>query len=334
MSPFQCPSLFSILSFLEYEHGVFHPYGGCARVCERMAEIATEMGVEIHFEEEVKAIRFDGRKFAAVETGRRQYAGDALVINSDFAATMQKLVPNSLRKKWSDQQLEKKKYSCSTFMLYLGIEGRYDDLPHHSIHIARDYVRNLKQIEQDFVLPDEPSFYVQNPAVTDDSLAPEGKSGLYVLVPVPNLQKGSVVWDNETRRRYRDLTLERMKEIGLHDLKDRIVYEKIFSPADWRDSMSVYAGATFNLAHGLDQMLHRRPHNAFEELEDVYLVGGGTHPGSGLPVIFESSRITCKELLPKMSLPIDFIEHPPQRPIGRVQRETAEPALAFSVEEK
>ncbi|MGN6133474.1 MAG: hypothetical protein ACTHOU_03195, partial [Aureliella sp.] len=80
------------------------------------------------------------------------------------------------------------------------------------------------------------------------------------------------------------------------------------TPDDWQSQYAIYRGATFNLAHGLDQMLHRRPHNCFEDLDGVYLVGGGTHPGSGLPVIYESSRITCKQMLPKLGLSCDFIE--------------------------
>ena len=309
MSPFRCPSLFSILSFLEYEHGVFHPVGGCSAVSERMAELATEMGVDVRYDEPVTELMFEGRKVTAVKTDSQTYTADAIVINADFAASMEKLVPNRLRKRWSDEQLAKKRYSCSTFMMYLGIDGQYD-LPHHNIHIATDYDRNLRQIETDKVLPDEPSFYVQNPIATDETLAPPGKSALYVLVPVPNLESG-IEWNEQQTRDFRRLTLERLKEIGLDDLESRIEYEKIVKPTDWRDSYTVYRGATFNLAHNLGQMLHNRPRNKFEELDGVYLVGGGTHPGSGLPVIYESTRITSRRLLEDFGISSDFLAIPP-----------------------
>jgi phytoene desaturase len=307
MSPFRCPSLFSILSFLEYEYGVYHPYGGCARVSERMAEIAREMGVEIRLGEAVTGFEFQGRRPVSVRTAEAEYDCDSVVINADFAAAMQRLVPDHLRRKWNDRSLAKKRYSCSTFMLYLGVRGRYDELPHHNIHIAQDYERNLKQIEQDFVLPDDPSFYVQNPCVTDPGLAPSGHSALYVLVPVPH-QNAGVVWDERTRREYRQLTLRHLRHIGLHDVEQRIVSERMVTPADWQAQYDIYRGATFNLAHSLGQMLHRRPQNRFEDLEGVYLVGGGTHPGSGLPVIYESSRITCKQMFADLGLDAGFIE--------------------------
>ncbi len=246
-------------------------------------------------------------------TDRGRYACDSVIINADFAEAMRTMVPDQLRRRWTNRKLAQKKFSCSTFMLYLGIRGRYDDLPHHTIHIARDYAKNLREIERDFVLPEDPSFYVQNACVTDDSMAPAGNSGLYILVPVPHQklshESGGVHWDAQTRQMFRARTLQQLKQIGLEDVEDRIISERMITPADWQSGYSIYRGATFNLAHGLDQMLHRRPHNRFEDLENVYLVGGGTHPGSGLPVIYESSRITCKQMLGDLGLDCQFIHH-------------------------
>ena len=306
MSPFKCPSLFSILSFLEYEYGVFHPIGGCGQVSERMAEIATEMGCQIRTDEPVESLEFDGKRVTAVVTKQGRYEADAIVINADFSHAMQKLVPDTLRKRWTNKKIAKKRFSCSTFMMYLGINGRYDDLKHHTIHIARDYDCNLKQIEKEMVLPDDPSIYVQNPCITDPSLAPAGKSTIYILVPVPHLNPNTP-WDERQTQTFRELTFKKLAQLGMGDLQSRIEYEQIVTPANWRDDFSVYRGATFNLAHNLGQMLHLRPHNKFEELDGVYLVGGGTHPGSGLPVIYESSRITCKQLLPNIGLSAQFI---------------------------
>jgi phytoene desaturase len=306
MSPFQCPSLFSILSFLEYEYGVWHPYGGCSRVSERMAEIAEEMGVTIRCSEPVSAVEMRGRRVTAVRTDRARYAADAFVVNADFADWMTKTVPGSKRRRWSDKRIAAKRFSCSTFMLYLGIEGSYDQIPHHSIHISRDYERNLREIEQQHVLSEDPSFYVQNASITDDSLAPVGHSALYVLVPVTHQHPG-VDWSRQADR-FRDLTLDKLSAIGMTDLRERIRVERRITPDDWQQQYAVYRGATFNLAHNLGQMLHNRPHNRFEELDGVYLVGGGTHPGSGLPVIYESSRITCRLLLKDLGLSTRFID--------------------------
>ena len=105
---------------------------------------------------------------------------------------------------------------------------------------------------------------------------------------------------------YRALVLKRLEALGIHDIEHRIRFERITTPTDWEAEMDIYRGATFNLAHSLRQMLHLRPRNRFEDLDGVYLVGGGTHPGSGLPVIFESARITTKLMVDDLGLQPHF----------------------------
>lgn len=295
MSPFQCPSLFSILAFLEYEHGVFHPTGGCGRVSEIMADLTKRLGTEIQLDESVEEVLFEGTKATGVRTNKATYDADAVVINADFADAMTRMVPDKLRKRWTDRKLEKKKYSCSTFMLYLGVEGEQPDVAHHTIYLSNDYQQNLRDIEVNHCLSDDPSVYVQNASVTDQTLAPEGHSTLYVLAPVSHMHD-NIDWQKEAPA-FRQKVLSQLEKIGIHDVESRIRSELMITPADWQNDHHVYNGATFNLAHNLGQMLYFRPHNRFEDVDRVYLVGGGTHPGSGLPVIYSSARITTKSLL-------------------------------------
>ncbi|MEN0110437.1 MAG: phytoene desaturase family protein, partial [Planctomycetota bacterium] len=176
MSPFQCPSLFSILAFLEYEHGVFHPIGGCGQVSARMAELVAEMGGEVLYDRPIESLDFDGRRVTGVVTPEGRDAVDALVINADFAQTMTELVPDGLRKRWKDRSLAKKQYSCSTFMMYLGLEGDLPGLAHHTIYLAPEYQKNLADIEAGRPLDEDCSVYVQAATQTDPSLAPPGHS--------------------------------------------------------------------------------------------------------------------------------------------------------------
>ena len=292
MSPFNCPSLFTILSFLEYEHGVFHPRGGCGAVTAAMARVAQELGAKIRLREPVQRILFEDRRAVGVKTPDDVYPCDALVIGADFAHAMSHLVPDRLRRRWTDRKLEKKRYSCSTYMMYLGLDGTCDDLAHHTIFLADDYRSNLDDIEKRHRLSEDPSFYVHNPQVTDPGMAPPGMSSLYVLAPVTH-QHPNVDWRAE-RAGFRRTVLRQLQRVGVRDVERRLRFEHVITPDDWHSQLHIYRGATFNLAHSLDQMLHLRPRNRFEDLQGVYLVGGGTHPGSGLPVIFESARITSR----------------------------------------
>jgi phytoene desaturase len=118
-----------------------------------------------------------------------------------------------------------------------------------------------------------------------------------------------VDWKREAPA-FRARMLQQLRKIGIEDVEKRIRFEKIITPADWENRYAVHRGATFNLAHTWGQMLHLRPRNRFEDVESVYLVGGGTHPGSGLPVIYESARITSRLLLADLGLDVDWLGIP------------------------
>jgi phytoene desaturase len=321
MSPFRCPSLFSILSFIEYEHGVFHPIGGCSAITAAMARLAKRLGVEIRLGEPVEEIVLRGRRAVGVRTAGGVQPTSAIVLNADFARAMSRLVPDAGRRRWTNRKIERKKFSCSTFMMYLGIEGCFD-LPHHNIHIAKDYARNLDEIETRHVLSEDPSFYVQNASVTDSTLSPRGMSTLYILAPVTH-QHPNVDWSRE-RGRYRALMLQQVAKAGFTDVERRIRFERLITPADWDQRYEIHRGATFNLAHSLDQMLHLRPRNRFEDLAGLYLVGGGTHPGSGLPVIFESARISARLLLADLGLSSAVCSAPTRRPVAETSLQFAQ----------
>ena len=304
MSPFNCPSLFTMLAFLEYEYGIFHPMGGLGSVSERMASIAKDLGVTFRMNEAVESVIMDGKTIKGVRTAEGEFMADRVIMNADFANGMTQLFPDKVRKKWNNKKLDKKKYSCSTFMLYLGVDRTYNDLPHHQIYASADYEQNLEDIEKHHKITwDDPSVYVQNACVTDPQLAPEGCSTVYALVPVSHMHE-NIDWSKE-KDAYRDRILDQIEsKLGFENLRDHIVTEMVITPEDWGDHC--YRGAVFNLAHGLDQMLWRRPKNQFDEINNLYLVGGGTHPGSGLPVIYESARISSKLLLDSLGIIPDW----------------------------
>jgi phytoene desaturase len=291
MSAWDCPGAFAILPYVEHAFGVYHVMGGLSEISVAMERVCRELGVNLRLGTPVKLLVLEDRKVAGVElaTGEKVLA-DETVLNADFGYAMKHLVPPGVLRKYSPEKVDARQYSCSTFMLYLGLDKVYE-LPHHTIFFADDYRRNISDIFQSKVLSDDISFYVRNASVTDPALAPPGHSAIYVLVPVPN-RTAEIDWVNE-KPRFRDRVIATMeKRGGMTDLRKHIREEIVFTPQTWQD-MNIQFGATFNLAHSLSQMLYFRPRNKFEELDHCYLVGGGTHPGSGLPTIYESGRIAA-----------------------------------------
>lgn len=308
MSPWECPALFTMLPYLEHEYGIYHVAGGLNRIAAAMAQVVTENGGEIHTSTGVKSLWVeDGVVKGVILDDGSQVRSDETVVNADFAHAMSRLAPAGSLKKYAPEKLQKLDYSCSTFMLYLGLDKRYD-LPHHTIVFAKDYRTNISNIFANKTLSADFSFYVQNASVNDPSLAPAGKSALYVLAPMPNNDSG-LDWDAHCQS-LREQVLDSLgARLGLADIRDHIECEKIITPGGWERDEYVFKGATFSLAHKFSQMLYWRPHNRFEELDHCYLVGGGTHPGSGLPTIYESARISANMISRKHGAAFADIQH-------------------------
>jgi phytoene desaturase len=280
-----------MLSYLEHAYGIYHVKGGLNRIAAAMAQVITEQGGTIQTHWAVQSIIVENKiaKGVRVQDGT-EIAADEVIINADFAYAMTQLVKPDALKQHSPERLKKMEYSCSTFMLYLALDKRYD-LPHHTIVFADDYKTNISNIFHNKALSDDFSFYIQNACVTDASLAPEGQSSLYVLGPMPNNISG-VNWGEQCAIMREKVLDVLAKRFDMADLRSHISAEKIITPQDWESNENVFLGATFSLSHKFSQLLYWRPHNQFQELGQCYLVGGGTHPGSGLPTIYESARIS------------------------------------------
>jgi phytoene desaturase len=292
MSPWECPGLFAVIPYIEHAFGIYHTQGGLSRISEAMAAVAARNGAEVRLGTPVKKVLV--RNGAAVgvllENGETVEA-DEVVINADFGHAATHLFEPGVLRKYTPAALAKKRFSCSTFMLYLGLDIPVTT-PHHLVVFAEDYRAHIDSIFTRLRLVKDISFYVRNAGATDPSLAPAGHSALYVLVPAPNTRSG-IDWDCE-RDGFRETVLDAIAaRTPLGNLRPHIRAEKIITPLEWERDYRIYAGATFNLAHTLGQMIALRPRNKFEEIDRCYLAGGGTHPGSGLPTIYESGRIAA-----------------------------------------
>ena len=306
MSPWACPAAFTILSYIEHSRGVFHPIGGLNKISEAMGKVILEDGGKINLSTPVKEVLVENgtAKGVLLENGEKIMA-DYVIINADFAHAMTHIVKKENRKKYTDSYLKTRDYSCSTFMMYLGLNKKYD-IPHHNIFFADDYTLNVREIAESKVLSTDHSIYIQNASGIDPTLAPSGKSAIYVLVPVPN-NTSKINWKEE-KEKFRRLVLDKIKEkTELKDIEEHIEVEKIITPLDWEIDYGIYNGATFNLSHKLSQMMYFRPHNKFQEFKNCYLVGGGTHPGSGLPTIYESGRISANMILQDGKLGLGYL---------------------------
>ena len=217
-----------------------------------------------------------------------------MVTNADAAFTYRNLIPAEFRKKFTNRRLEKYKYSMSLFVIYFGTKRRYTDtdLAHHNIILSKRYKELLHDIFNRKVLADDFSLYLHMPTLTDPSLAPDGHEAFYVLSPVPHLD-ANIDWETMAQP-YRDRIMQFLEDNYLPDLQANIVAEHRIDPLHFEDTLNSYKGAAFSIQPVLTQSVWFRPHNKSEKLDNLYLVGAGTHPGAGLPGVLSSSIVAEK----------------------------------------
>lgn len=295
LSPYDAPATYSLLQYTELADGVWFPMGGMYRIIESLTEIARKNGVQFQFNAAVQEILVDGKRATGVRLADgRTLTADIIVANADLPYVYDQLLPERPEAK----RLEKQKYTCSAIMFYWGVNKVYPQLAHHNVFLAGDYRASFDRIFQDYSLPDRPSFYVHAPARTDPAAAPAGQDTLMVLVPVGSLDENHPQdWDR-LRQQARDIVFQRLSaELGIHDLAEHLKFEVSYSPNDWHSLYNLAKGAAFGLSHNFSQVGYLRPQNRHGRYQNLYFAGASTHPGTGLPIVLLSARLTTERIL-------------------------------------
>lgn len=238
-----------------------------------------------------------GRPASKVED--EQIDADYVVCNADFPYAMKNLVKDPRAKgKFTDRKIDGMKYSCSAFLLYLGMDRKYDDVEHiHNFIFNESLEKNMQDIFEGKKL-EHASFYVYMASKLDPTLAPEGKDGLYILMPVSDLNTADYEWNDETVEYYRTYILGTLKQIrGFENVEQEIVTEARFTPLDFESRFNAYNGAAFGLQPTLSQSIHKRPQSKSPSCSNLYFTGSSTHPGAGVPIVLLSAQIAARELI-------------------------------------
>ncbi len=293
-NPFDASSIYAMIHYLEREWGVHYAMGGTGKIVAAFERLFTELGGKVHLNAEVGEIVVDPATRKA--TGIRMKDGtlhstDAVVSNADVASTYRYMIPEVYRRKYTNRKIQRMDYSMSLFVIYFGTKRRYTDtnLHHHNIILGERYKGLLDDIFNKKIVAEDFSLYLHMPTITDPSIAPEGHENFYVLSPVPHLGSGTD-WRKEAKP-YRDRVIRFLQEAYLPDLEENIVAEHYIDPLHFQGELNSYMGSAFSVKPVLTQSAWFRPHNRSEDVDDLYFVGAGTHPGAGLPGVLSSSII-------------------------------------------
>jgi phytoene desaturase len=295
LSPYDAPATYSLLQYTELAEGVWYPMGGMYKGIETLTAIAEKLGVKFVYNTPVKTIHVDGKKVKSVETENGQvYEADLFVGNADLPYIYKELLP----KNTEAAKLDKKLYTCSTIMFYWGVDKQYSQIAHHNVFLAGDYKASFDQIFNEHKLPAQPSFYIHAPARTDAAAAPTGQDTFYVLVPVGHMDESNTQdWDEMVNRARENVFSRLEKDMGITDLREHIKFEIINTPVTWKEQFNLEKGAAFGLSHNFWQVGFLRPQNRHAQYKNMYFAGASTHPGTGLPIVLLSARLTTERIL-------------------------------------
>jgi phytoene desaturase len=294
-SPFDLPGLFTILAYGELAYGLWLPKGGIYGLVEGIAKLAIELGVRIYTDHLVKEIVVNQKQVEGVKLSNEAIHRTSLVVsNVDVPTTISRLLPKADR-----IVAPKQKMTPGVITYYWGVKGKINNLGHHTIFLPSDYRDAFIELFKEKKIPSQLPFYVSVPSATDTSLAPLGDTAVFVLVPTPLLsQMPDANWE-KIAEEVKIKVLRRLNMHGINLEERQIVFEDIFTPPKWATRFGLFDGSAFGGAHTFFQVGPFRPRNYSSDIKGLYYTGAGTTPGTGMPMVILSGRLTaeriCKE---------------------------------------
>lgn len=291
-TPFTTPGVYTLLNHVEFRHdGYWRVEGGMYRLVEAIVEELRRRGVRITLGREVVALeRENGRAVATIDDAGERRRADAVLVNADAASFRGEILG---RKKYAPEKLDKMTWTMGAFSIYLGVEGKIDELTAHNYFLGDDFRDYAQTIFTRSDAPEKPYYYVNVPSRIAEDYAPPGKTALMILAPVAHLQYKP---DWSDRERFADRIVEDLDRRMNLDLKNRILSRTIFDPEDWRRAFRLHRGSSLGLAHEMRRVGAFRPPNRDEEVSNLFYVGGSTAPGAGLPMVVISSRLAVERV--------------------------------------
>lgn len=291
-SPYNTPALYSIMSHVDFNMGVFYPEGGIYEIIRSLRSIAKKHGVTIITNTGVRQINTKDKKAISVTTEQGEiFPADIVVSNADIHHTETVLLQKQ-DQSFSQKYWKKRTLAPSAFIMYLGVNKTLPQLKHHTLYFAQDWKKNFSDIFDHPSYPDDPSFYICNSNKTDKSTAPAGKENLFILVPIaPGLED-----TKHLRAQYGKKIITKIETMIGDSFAENIECLEYFSVKDFESRYHSFQGSALGLAHTLKQTAAFRPDTKSKKVKNLYYVGGNTNPGIGMPMCLISAELVYKQL--------------------------------------
>ena len=298
ISPFDGPNIYTLIPVVSQLYGLWHLKGGMYSFINALSKLIYEFGGVIKTEIPVEEILFSKGKAIGIKTSNGIETADIIICNADFPYAMKNLVKNKYYKdKYTDKKLSEMKYSCSTFIIYLGLRKKYSQLSVHNIYLGKNFKENIESAFKGS-LPKNPSLYIYCPSKIDKTMVKTKGDCLNIMLRVPNLFFKEITWNKQTIDLVTNIILGELKNIkGLEDIVENIIYKNFLTPLDMKNRFNAYGGTAFGLSPTLSQTNYFRPHFKSSKANNLFFVGSSLHPGPGISLVLNSSKLVTKEIL-------------------------------------
>lgn len=286
-TPKNTPAIYSLLSHVDFNLGVWYPDGGIGKVAEGLGAVAREQGCTIMCDNEVLRINSSNGKVTSITTTQGDMTCDLVVVNADYQWAETKLLQDENRT-YSERYWNKRTIAPSGFIIYLGVNKKLKNLQHHSLYFGQDWMQHFDAIFKAPNWPTDPSYYICTPSKTDPTTAPEGKENIFILVPVASGLDDS---SDAFREGYARKIIRHLESVIGEPFENDIIVKRIFSHRDFSERYHAFKGTALGLSHTLMQTALFRPQHKSKKVEGLYYTGQYTHPGIGMPMTLISSEI-------------------------------------------
>ena len=289
--PKDTPALYSLMNYADIELGTWYPMGGMSKIIDSFEKIAREQGVEIMTNQEVTGFEKIGGKIVSTKTNNGlTIPNDFVVSGADYQHTDQKLLNGSAN--YPQKYWDKRVMAPSSLLFYLGIEGKINNLEHHSLFFDEDFHQHAIEIYKIPSWPSKPLFYVCCPSKTDESVAPKGKENVFILIPLaPGIEDSE-----EQREKYYNIVMNRLEQKTNNTIKEKVIFKKSYCINDFKSDYNAFKGNAYGLANTLKQTAIFKPKLKNKNLSNMFYTGQLTTPGPGVPPSIISGEVVAKEV--------------------------------------
>jgi phytoene desaturase len=289
--PFKAPATLNIIAHVELNQGAYYLKGGMYRLVESLVKLCEELQVDINYDSPVRKILNDQHRAKGVQVNGRTIESDFVICNADVVNAYNQLIDGFERRKYKLKKLEP---SLSGMVFLWGVKGKFDQLSHHNIFFSRNYRQEFQDLFEQKTAPSDPTVYIAITSRQDPDHAPENHENWFVLLNMPYLSQEQD-W-NSSVPKMRHAIITRLMKRGV-DVSKSIVHEKVLTPLDFMNIYNANRGSIYGISSNKQLSAFLRPPNRSREVNNLFFVGGSTHPGGGIPLVILSAKLVSELII-------------------------------------